>query len=354
MTKRNVFFVSPDGEDGAAGTAKQPMSLSHALYKARPGTRIVLKAGKYPPIVLEGLRGTAARPIVIRAEKAPALDLKPLAKIDKNVYVRAIRRNLDAGKFAITDTDGLAVIGGRRAAVGVMIRDCRHVRVEGLVVRDAYTGIQLQRCKHVTLSGGVVFGDPAVAYYGVTLHRDNMDEEPSSRLHFERMVAYGLKENGFGVHPAAAFDCTWDCCLAHSMQSSGGDGFCFSHVSETPDKQSPCRVYKDGIDYRFRLVRCAAVRNRLDGFDIGDGVGGVELEFCLGDGNGWGAYFAKDIKVWSSNNTLIRTRMTGRILFVNGVNRLENFKTGVAEDGPDERQAVKADEALAAQLRRRQ
>jgi hypothetical protein len=306
------------------------MSLEQVCANARPGDTINLEAGLYAPATFQGLKGTAENPITVRGPKAPPIAFEHLSALDINVYVVEIRNAFKAGQFSLENTDGLAVVDGTGHETALALLDCQHVHLENLVLREARTNLMMRRCENLTVRDCVLTGQPPKSVVGAQLFRETMEEAPNQTIRFERVAAYGMKENGFGVSAGAAFDVQWNCCLAHSMESDGGDGFSFSHVTPT-DPPRGCRVFADGIDYNFHLLRCVALNNRLDGFDLGQGVGGVTLEYCLGDGNGHGAYYAKDIKVWSSNNNLLSTRMTGRILFVKGVNRLEDFKTGVKE-----------------------
>lgn len=284
--------------------------------KADPGAVFELAAGSYPPAVITGWRGTTDQPIVVRGPLPLPVDWTTIREVDRELYAVPIRQALDAGKLSLPATEGLAVVEGRGAPVGLLLKDCEHVRIEGLVVRDAGRNLVIQGSSHITITDCAVTG--AESETGVAL-------EPgvSRWVRFERVLAYGMKENGFAVEPGAAFDIEWDCCLAHGMQSKGGDGFCFKHVAPAE------------VDYRMRLVRCVALRNRLDGFDLGKGVGGVTLQFCLGDSNAWAEFYAKDLKVWSGGNTFRRCRMTGRSQFVSGSSTLEDFKTGTKFDSPE-------------------
>jgi hypothetical protein len=162
------------------------------------------------------------------------------------------------------------------------------------------------------------------------------ETEPSRFLRFERVLAHGMKENGFRVDRGGARDVEWECCLAHGMMSEGGDGFSFGHAKPLKEPAAPSRhVFPDGVDCRMRLVRCVAMRNRLDGFDLGHGVRGVTLEGCFGDGNGWAEYYARDLKVWSGGNAFRRCRMTGRSQFVSGSSELEDFRSGTKPGSPE-------------------
>jgi hypothetical protein len=65
-----TYFVAPDGNDGAAGTAGRPwLTLAHASRQVRPGDRVKVRAGVYPQTnVITACRGTAEQPILFEAD----------------------------------------------------------------------------------------------------------------------------------------------------------------------------------------------------------------------------------------------------------------------------------------------
>lgn len=72
------FYVSPNGNDNAAGTAAAPWrTIQHAASRLLPGQSAVVMAGSYLERVSITLSGTAAAPITIRA--ASAADVKLLS-----------------------------------------------------------------------------------------------------------------------------------------------------------------------------------------------------------------------------------------------------------------------------------
>lgn len=67
--RRNVFFVHPEGDDGAEGLAMETAwrTLDRALSALRPGDTLYLAGGDHAaPDALDALRGTAERPIAVR------------------------------------------------------------------------------------------------------------------------------------------------------------------------------------------------------------------------------------------------------------------------------------------------
>lgn len=334
MTKTELH-VAPTGNDAAAGSCHAPLrTLTTAFQRAQPGTTIILAPGIYAPAVAAGLRGTAEQPVILRGQMPLPLDWTTVQEVDRELYAVPLRQALDAGRLSLPADRKLAVIDGRGQPVGLLVKDCAHFQLENLVIQNAATNLALHGSTRFTVKDCILTG--AGSETGVALCLANDEVEPNRFIRFERVLAHGMKENGFAVEPGAAFDVDWECCLAHGLQSTGGDGFCFMHVKQVKDKPLYSRhAFPDGLDYRMHLVRCVAMRNRLDGFDLGNGVGGITLQYCLGDCNAWGEFYAKDLKVWSSGNVFRRCRMTGRVQFISGTSTLEDFRSGTKSDSPE-------------------
>jgi hypothetical protein len=335
-TRQTTYHINPQGNDRAEGTASAPLrTLGRALKKAAAATQpaeLVLQPGVYPPLSLSDVRGVTGRPLVIRGLNPLPIDFSVTAQLEGNrMEWRPAREALDRGVWQLRAADGLAIIEGT-GSDGSELCDCSDLRLEHLAFFNGRTAVALRRCERVTVADCVITGEPAHAVHGIAFRVGGAEDQPSRGIRLERVLAYNLKECGFTVQPGALFDSCWEACIAHGMQSSGGDGFSFSHVVPNDKPGShPNRkqaAFPNGVDYRITLRRCLALRNRLDGFDLGQGVGGITLEMCLGDGNGWGEWHSKDLKVWSSNNRLIQSRMTGRTLFVKGVTEMREFMAG--------------------------
>jgi hypothetical protein len=330
------YYLSPAGDDQATGTREAPLrtvaaAVARASSEHRP-CHLTLLPGLYPPLVLRDLHGTAEGPIVIRGSQPVGVDFSVCAELEPGrMEWRPAREGLDRGTWQLPSGDGLAIIEGSPDALSELV-DCSDLRVENLVFYNGRVGLALRRCQRVTIADCVLTGEPAKAVLGIAFRIHGPEDQPNRAIKLERVLAYNLKECGFSVEPGALFESCWESCIAHAMQSDGGDGFSFSHVVPT-DKAGghPNRVFADGINYGITLRRCLALRNRLDGFDLGQGVGGVTLELCLGDGNAWGAWHSKDLKVWSGNNRLLQCRMTGRTLFVQGSTEMRGFMSGASD-----------------------
>lgn len=77
-TGGRTLYVAPTGDDGNAGSKEKPyQTLSHAAKQLRPGDTLLAMSGIYPEgKLLQGMKGTAEKPIVIAAApgEKPILD----------------------------------------------------------------------------------------------------------------------------------------------------------------------------------------------------------------------------------------------------------------------------------------
>src|ERR1041384_4940500 len=144
--------ISPPGDEGAAGTNEQPLkSIGRVLEQAKPGTTLMLQAGRYEPFTLEGLHGTLEHPIVLRGQIPPPVDLSAAEQLTKEVQVLPLRRALDEGKLSLPANAPICYIDGGGAETGLLVQDCSHLCLENLVLRDATVNLALRRCEHVTI-----------------------------------------------------------------------------------------------------------------------------------------------------------------------------------------------------------
>ena len=130
--REEVFFVSPEGDDGASGLtpAKPWKSLKHASAKAKAGDTIYLMPGVYEEALTPAQSGTAEKPI------------------------RFVRRG-----------DGRVILDGKGTLpVGIDLCGRSHIEVEGLVVRNfAQHGVKAADCADITLSHLMIGGSGADA-----------------------------------------------------------------------------------------------------------------------------------------------------------------------------------------------
>ncbi len=146
-----VRWVGPGGSDAAgAGTAKAApyATPGYALSQALPGDEIRVLAGTYPATSADGIHGTEAAPVVLRADDAAQ---KPV--IDGAMSGSALMLN-DAAYVVI---DGFEVRNGGDDAGGhgIYVRASSHVTVRNSFVHDnGHEDILVS--KGAEFSGGLV------------------------------------------------------------------------------------------------------------------------------------------------------------------------------------------------------
>ncbi len=199
------YFVAPGGSDEASGTAPETAfaTIRHGAEALRAGDRLTLLPGIYEEaVVVEGLEGTAAAPIVIRAARPGFSILKAsrpvsgftsaagtrfvgVAPVTEAIYnlfeadsQRLLRRapsvedldefrgtyiyDADAGRLYVHTTDGRPAAQHRLEVTvlpeaGFRLAGSRHVRVEGLVLQGHAIrtrpghgyGMRLNSCERV-------------------------------------------------------------------------------------------------------------------------------------------------------------------------------------------------------------
>ena len=119
-----VYYLSPDGDDDAAGTETDPwQTIGFGRQQLAPGDTLHLLPGEYVESnTITGLNGTEAAPITIEGEPG--------------VLVTATGR--DAFLFWTNCQwvilDGLEITGGSRA--GVIIAECADIIIRNCLIRD--------------------------------------------------------------------------------------------------------------------------------------------------------------------------------------------------------------------------
>ena len=155
-----VFFVSPDGDDGKAGTsvALAWRTLAHAARIAKTGQTVYVTEGVYHEALIPASSGTADKPI----------------------------------EFFRRGRDKVVLDGGGRQRTGIDLAGRSHIHVRGFIVRD-FTGdgvrakdgedIRIEQTI-VTNCGGA--GVAASGVKGLVLYRDLLRDNRESGLRLER------------------------------------------------------------------------------------------------------------------------------------------------------------------------
>ncbi len=175
--REEVFFVSPKGDDAAAGTApKTPWkTLKHAATKAKAGDTIYLMRGIYPETLAPAQSGASGRPIRFArysddrvildgGGKLPvAIDLAGRSHIEVEGLV--LRNFAQSG---VSASDGSGIVLANLLVVNIGGDAVSASRVKGLTLRHGLfvkvggAGVRLEDCGEVALTG-CLFGDCTTA-----------------------------------------------------------------------------------------------------------------------------------------------------------------------------------------------
>lgn len=120
-----TLALRPESDPVRVGTVAE---LRAALAAAKPGTTIVVAAGDYPGFAAHAVAGTAARPVVVRAESAEAAP----PRFSGGIHLS------DCAHLVV---DGLHVVGAPGNGInvddgGTFATPAHHVVLRNLVVRD--------------------------------------------------------------------------------------------------------------------------------------------------------------------------------------------------------------------------
>ncbi len=151
MAHGGQYFLSPNGDDGAAGTRAAPwQTLEKASEAAQAGDTVTLLAGRYPGTLQPAESGTAEAPIVFRA--------------DERLRSTLTGFDGDGGAAVILDgishvrLEGLHVVPETPRTGWIFMRDCSHIAVEDCRMEDSTgpTPLRIDRCDHVWLRNNVI------------------------------------------------------------------------------------------------------------------------------------------------------------------------------------------------------
>lgn len=178
------IYVGVDGKDTAAGTKEAPLkSINKAVALAKPGDHVVVLAGTYYELVrISGKKGTAEKPIVLRAadgvrpriELPPGDGLKRPGEMGTGVERMAVVRLENVAFFQI---HGFEVVGamGREdewplefnSAVGIMCDSCGDgfIISENIIHNNVHCGIKVESLKPYLAVGNLVYNNGASRHH---------------------------------------------------------------------------------------------------------------------------------------------------------------------------------------------
>ena len=128
-----AYYVSPKGSDRIPGSLARPFrTIQRALDRARPGQRVVVRAGLYEEGLFLGRSGTADAPITLVAYGRKRPVVKPPPRSDDDTYALEITGSYIRVKgFVFTGSMG-------DSSANVYFEDeASHIELRGNVIRGA-------------------------------------------------------------------------------------------------------------------------------------------------------------------------------------------------------------------------
>ncbi len=244
--REEVFFVSPEGNDGALGLspAKPWKSLKHAAARAKAGDTIYLMAGVYEEALAPAQSGTADKPI----------------------------------RFA-RYADGRVILDGKgKLPVGIDLSGHSHIVIEGLVVRNfAQHGVKAADCASITLSHLMIGGSGSDALSArkvnaLSLRHCFLGRSGGSVVRLEQCADATLMGNLFG-------DCTGPrlVCDAPSFATLWSDRNHFMPAASGPLVEAAGQSHVTLADWQKNGMDAHSLIAEPGFDDKGTGGGGVLL-----------------------------------------------------------------------------
>lgn len=181
-------WVSRSGSDRAPGTQERPVrTIARGLQLARPGDHVVVRGGTYPEVTVVGPRGTARRPITLRAAPGEHPVVSNGFKLRGARHIRVTGLTFDGSSrsdgfgTSVWDSRHVVLSGneitGYRSAQGVLVKDgSSDVRIVGnhihhLGVRQRFEhGVYCESGRRVVIADNLIHD--IASGYGIHLFGD--------------------------------------------------------------------------------------------------------------------------------------------------------------------------------------
>ena len=162
------YFVSPDGDDDAAGDHDNPWrTIDHANARVAPGDTVTFLPGDYEGTIAPQVSGREGAPVTFRSEKPWEAVLRPEGRgfaVDlqeaRHVGVEGfmIDGRGEGGWVRARDSGYLTLRGNRMVDAGPVtdLLGCRHVKIlDNVFSKDRVTGnmVQVRESEHVLIEG---------------------------------------------------------------------------------------------------------------------------------------------------------------------------------------------------------
>jgi parallel beta-helix repeat protein len=226
-TTSNIYFVSPIGYNGGAGTISDPwLTLQYAFNAISAGDTLYVRGGEYSPTATtgSGSGGTIYAGVYVTGKDGTAGNMYTVLNFPEET--------------PILDGENIANVGHR---AGILLNGCNYWHIKGITIRNV-----------------AQYSSGAYSSQGIQINSGNNNL-------IENCVAYSNGGPGFRLRTPDGHDNTFLNCDAYynydpysSSDGEDADGFDIGFISS---------------DRRVRLTGCRAWDNGDDGFDMYQGTG---------------------------------------------------------------------------------
>ncbi|MDA4844565.1 right-handed parallel beta-helix repeat-containing protein [Hoeflea poritis] len=254
----------------------KPSNIARRCAKLRAGDTLVLEEGLYRhPLVLNGVRGTANHPIIIRAEEGAVFTSgMSLEKYGRIANLTAMRRQA-AGYYPS--------VGQTADEAALAFIHCQHIVLRGLsFLRCWPTAVYLDECQHVTLDrlsfreGTIAIGANGLTTRDITVSNCDWKQDVSADNDMWNRIPWRLihgskkNTNGIAVDPKGDYR-AWDGDFFRAWDVAGNiiirnnricDAFNGIHFFNRADRLAPGI---DAIGLEFNNGRRASANVLIEG-----------------------------------------------------------------------------------------
>ena len=212
-----VRYVSASGDDGGDGSEAAPWrTVANAVANAQPGTKIVVGAGSYDGVTIDGVDGTADAPIVIAgAEGERPIFTSPIQVqraywVFDGIEVASTEPSFSVrftGAGAHDDVIKNSVVRDGTGAAGVSIDlEASKITVEGTEIfnisrgeTDAHGIVVQPTVRDITLVGNEIHDNSGDSIQCIGPGQDAVEGAPANGLVIEGNNLYTNRENAVDI-----------------------------------------------------------------------------------------------------------------------------------------------------------
>ncbi len=155
-----VALISPPACFGATRTVKKGANLGYEIGKAKPGDTLLVEAGTYDSIRLDGKQGSATKPIIVKAKG-----------------------------------NGAVVIDGKKKKTAFALLNSKYLAFEGLTFKNGnFNGVYVQNSEYI-----VFVNNRIQSTYGAGLKISGLYAKGGTKSHHVDWIGGEIQNTGTGL-----------------------------------------------------------------------------------------------------------------------------------------------------------